>query len=471
MLMQEATLLQRIITTVYTPSFKDIVECTYAYKKIWSDTYFNITVFSHFAWCSFLDSPDTLYARTQEMLNTLQEQIQFFLQQICLLPHPTYKARIMESSLRYALLCCDFVSTWLWFEIQKIWYDIPLSEKDSMYQLIRLQHIEQELFWPLVSSVSTEITWCYHTLQTIYAQGNWKLSSCQKKNFVSVLHKISSLPAFDVHAIASTSKTFSKDIRLDPNIFQFPIARKDYICLFENVLSLYGLDVAVVQEERSSIYDRSDALCIPIHPSYDTLSLFRILQLIAHEIETHYIIKHNNRLILGDFAWWWHIAREEWLALYNELSLDTFVYDPYFVSISVVKTLLGEICLGDEYIDMLQCLSFMQSKHEDVYPAFLRKKRNYSFAFSGVQHKDCMYTRWFHAIHSYIQQGKSIDALYMANVAFDDIASLPTDVTYILPKYIAKSLFLFLQKEKKMQYTSASLVQKCLLFLTSEFST
>jgi len=56
----------------------------------------------------------------------------------------------------------------------------------------------------------------------------------------------------------------------------------------------------VIVDSRSAIYDAPEALYIPNDFSYSALKIQRVLQLIVHEIETHYLIQENNTLLLGD---------------------------------------------------------------------------------------------------------------------------------------------------------------------------
>lgn len=76
------------------------------------------------------------------------------------------------------------------------------------------------------------------------------------------------------------------------------IDRESYMEAFRKVFEFYGIDKPVVCDERSSIFDGEDALHIPDSEEYATLPVSRVLALIQHEIETHYLIAKNNERVL-----------------------------------------------------------------------------------------------------------------------------------------------------------------------------
>ncbi len=85
----------------------------------------------------------------------------------------------------------------------------------------------------------------------------------------------------------------------DP-LFQESIEREHYVRIFELSLQFYEIQKPVIVDARSSIYDAPEALYIPNDFAYDTLKIQRVLQLLAHEVETHYLIQENNSVVLGD---------------------------------------------------------------------------------------------------------------------------------------------------------------------------
>lgn len=79
------------------------------------------------------------------------------------------------------------------------------------------------------------------------------------------------------------------------------IDRESYMEAFKKVFEFYGIEKPVVCDERSSIFDGEDALHIPDSEEYATLPVSRVLALVQHEIETHYLIAKNNERVLGKF--------------------------------------------------------------------------------------------------------------------------------------------------------------------------
>lgn len=87
---------------------------------------------------------------------------------------------------------------------------------------------------------------------------------------------------------------------------------------FRRVFDFYGIEKPVVCDERSSIFDGEDALHIPNSEEYSTLPASRVLALIQHEIETHYVITKNNERVLGKFRGGGNLEREEGVAVIAE---------------------------------------------------------------------------------------------------------------------------------------------------------
>jgi hypothetical protein len=78
--------------------------------------------------------------------------------------------------------------------------------------------------------------------------------------FLQYIASIRALPVWN----SSLCHMRYEESLLDHSCFDVLISREVYVTLFKQVFSLYDLDIAVVQDERSSIYDGHDTLYIPV---------------------------------------------------------------------------------------------------------------------------------------------------------------------------------------------------------------
>ena len=76
------------------------------------------------------------------------------------------------------------------------------------------------------------------------------------------------------------------------------IPRKDYRKIFDTVCEMYGLPQRTKITNAGSIYDGDHFLEIPRSDSFAYFPVERLLKLLAHEVESHYINSYNGRLLL-----------------------------------------------------------------------------------------------------------------------------------------------------------------------------
>jgi hypothetical protein len=242
---------------------------------------------------------------------------------------------------------------------------------------------------------------------------------------------------------------------------------------------LYDLDIAVVQDERSSIYDGHDTLYIPVSSWYDQLPLRRVLKLIAHEIETHYIVLHNTDKILWWVKWGYNLAREEWLAMFQEFLLTWSPLEQIEMTDTIPLILMWEIVSGADLLTFLNLYRKLHWFNTVGNERLLRSKRNYPLLGLWVQHKDVTYSRGIYQIKSYLEQGKLFWTLFLAKVDFSDLALLEKQVdvfAYLQPKFIAMRLMfacLAWWKKEKYEYYIAKADKtywSLLVWLHTQFS-
>ena len=166
-------------------------------------------------------------------------------------------------------------------------------------------------------------------------------------------------------------------------LFNVKIPRKDYLEIFKLAFKIYDIKRDIITDERSSIYDGYRALFIPKDVRYRTLSLKRTITLIAHEIETHYLIDKNHRKLFDEVRGGWNLPKEEGLAMIHEWLIKEKDINEFTVTSSVAFSLMAEILTKKELNKFL--LLFYKMMNTDVdykkeaKMRFLRLMRNYPF--------------------------------------------------------------------------------------------
>ncbi len=148
-----------------------------------------------------------------------------------------------------------------------------------------------------------------HLLHTLLDKNKHLLSATERKEMIGFLDVLREQPTFREAIYDEPDETVR--IMDDDPLFQESIERENYVRIFELALAFYGIQKPVIVDSRSSIYDAPEALYIPNDFAYDTLKMQRVLQLLAHEVETHYLIQENNVIVLGDLKGAQNLMREE----------------------------------------------------------------------------------------------------------------------------------------------------------------
>jgi len=426
-------LLEKMNKDLFNKELSDIVEVTYAYSDLWNWNFFNKTLFWTLLWIDFYWKEKNeeknfwkniswniseLFIQTElkllekkDLVIKYKESLQLFLKE----NNP--RTQILLWTLEYILNILDLTITWLPFEAEKAWLNHNLSSNEISKRVISLENIETKLFWWKVSENEYEVRGSYEFLLELFQKQKKILNQEEQENFLWYLDTIKNSFNYlqDVNNLPNEKyKTESLKL-LDRNI-----SRENYIKIFKLIFQIYDLKKDIIVEERSSIYDWADYLWIPDSDSYKNLTIKRILELIQHEIETHYIIEDNNSKTLWKFRWWDNLPREEWLAMSAEWILKWNNLEDIKVSWSIPDILMWEILSWEEYKKFLILLSKLKSTKNSNW-IFLRRKRNYPLNYNWVQHKDTTYNRWQHKILNFISSWSDIKDLYVWKVSFDDI--------------------------------------------------
>ena len=432
-------IVKELKTFFQRPGVQDIFELTYAYT-IEGQHFFNRSLFASYVSCSTQTSPEELLTKTRKYLRADQSRLVHLQEQIgaC----QDRRAPIFHKMLTYTQKIRSLVRWAVPFEIQKRYPDRPdLSNSDHLLSLHEVQQLDYELFGHPIINDTWEVSRsdCYlsHALAT-YGD---VLSPEEYACFQHVLTEIETLPAYN----ASLCKLALPVSLLDDDRFTCPVSREFYLQLFTLIFSFYGLQVPVVVDERSSIYDGHDALYFPSSEEYDSLPLGKVLELIAHEVEVHYIVLSNTDKVLYGIKGGRSLAREEGLAILHEYMLNGYALEDFDIRPNVPTLLVGELLDGTSYHEFFCVYHKLHGFIPRGVEYLLRRKRNYPFAQPGLLHKDVMYSRGMYHLRGRLLEYGAYEDLFLAKVDMEDMLCVAEHVhqeqlSVLFPKLLAMRL-------------------------------
>ena len=393
---------------------RGISEVTYKYDN----DGFNKTLFTDFAWINKTNDHKLLLSETEAKLNNILTRLEKIQNTLKKYESKGDKNDIIIWYIEYIYNIFRMTLLWLPFEVEKATRYIWLNSNEILNRRNEIEELDKQIFWWLMSQNSFETTKCCEYIEKSLNEWSTRLSENEFMFLNIILSKFKWLETYDENLLNSNINKNSSEI---PDV---EINRDDYVKIFELIYEIYWIKKHVNISWVTNVTDLDESLEIPDNKEYSKLKLSKVLELINHEIETHWITLHNNKLLLGNIKWWWQLNREESLAKMSEgvliwKSLEDFVN----ISFSGPEILAGEILETDEYKKFLQIYLKLIGK-DDIYNVddrLLRRKRNYPIGYKWVQHKDTSYSRWFIDIINYIESGKDIKDLYTAQVDFKDI--------------------------------------------------
>ena len=417
--------IKEINENIFNWELADIVELTYAYTDLWDWKVLNRTFFEDLTWKKFnWANLDELYDLFKNKLNNKKEKIEKYINEIKNIDMQKEKKEILVWSLKYILNSIKLAILWANFEYEKAWWKLNITESEKLDIVKQMEDIEKKLYdWKVIDNPK-EVKQCYAYLTNIYDKNSNILTNKEKDKFEEYLKIVKEkMNNFEVIDNKWTKKIGNKEKEKFPNILNKDIKREDYIDIFKLVFDIYWIQKSIIVDERSSIYDWEKALYIPNSEKYNTLSIKRILQLISHEIEVHFIIEKNNKQNLWNFRWGKNLNREEGTAMLSEKILLWSKLEYITITPSLTEILMWELLKWEDYEDFLKILSKLKwLKYTKA--KLLRRKRNYPFYIAGVQHKDTSYSRWIAQVIDYLKSWKDPKDLFLWKVSFEGISKI-----------------------------------------------
>jgi hypothetical protein len=412
----------KINNLILDNNLEKIIEMTYSYKELWENKFFNITLFSDFWWFDIKDNNQykNIESTLKIKINNIIKQID---ELILELKNGAFDLRweILYKSLVYIKKILNIVDLWLIFELEKLWLKYNKTDLELENIVKEIEKIEEENFWLKIKNNLSEIKLIHHYLFSLFVDRRKFINSDEQIFFLNYINRINNF--LDKQDLVLTK------IKKKKNKFNFwwkKIKRDDYIKLFNYILeNIYWLEQRAIITDASSIYDWDIYLEIPNKETHEELTYKRVLELIVHEIESHYINAYNNKIILWKFRWARNLEKEEWLAKVMEAFLlwdtvDTMEFIPTYMA----KILYSEISSWDDFYKFLEIYNKMYTLRRKPTNEFLRQKRNYSLRFSGGQHKDISYWRWMIKTRDYLKNWGDFSLLFMWKVWFEDLNKL-----------------------------------------------
>jgi len=194
---------------------------------------------------------------------------------------------------------------------------------------------------------------------------------------------------------------------------------KDYMKKFNHI---YGIKVKVLQAESTARFVmKGDTL---MFRKWAVVGKREMRSIIAHEIEGHYLRKINGRkspFLIMSRGSAWYLEIDEGIAIYNQ---DRFVTpaDKKYYSI-YERYYFVQYALKHSYRRLIKHLAeFYNDDYERVFAFMLRLKRWFvDPSKQGVFMKDTVYVNGLQKVQNYINNGWSLESLYLWKLNIEDL--------------------------------------------------
>ena len=426
---------EKIDTEILTSDITDIVEVTYAYKKLNDWTNFNTTLFNKLVWTkssNIIDDInwyDTWFYNSEKInwkkwkwifknesfyhkklhylndivkndaLNNLKSKsssIDVILGELNCVENlnedEKNKQELLISSLKYARNNLEIALIWLPFELEKAGLPLDMKDEEIEERVKKIEDLEYENFWWKISENPEEMEMIYNFMKSNFDDNKANLSIEEQQEYKKYLFKIEDeINAKTSYEFGFEYKKPEENTETHPAL-NLEMWRNDYKQVFESIPQIMSSDKEVeVSDEYWSFYDW-DKWYIPWNKDYENKTLNYILSTAVHEafyLTTEMLWEENVGWVKG----WWYLEREEWMAVYLEYLIK---WEKNLVWLWEPRLLVWELFEWKETERFIEL-------HNKLNPArkswnILRNKRNYPLNYKWAQHKDSSYWRWLRQI-------------------------------------------------------------------------
>lgn len=410
---------------VFHGDLEKIIEVTYTYKKIWEGELLNETLFEEYLKTEYIWQDVGFLGRKYKY----KIQVQLVLIEDILKKTEKIKIQSRSESLRrgmfqealkYVKNILEISVLWVEFEVQKAWVPHNLSPSKVKKKISLLEKHEREAFGPKVIEDTEEFSFCYNFIVKNHESKKRSLSDADKKSMKKYLKIIKDSKKCD---LVETPDIQRKLLRW--SFLKKEIARKDYRKIFDSVCELYGLPQRTVLSNAGSIYDGDNFLEIPRNDAHEFFTIERLLKLLTHEIESHYINAFNGKVLIWNFRGARNLPKEEWLAMFMEKIFHGYSYENIDNIVEYFFTMMSWECLaGEDFSDFMRIMGKEYKCKRNYKVSVFRAKRNYSPENIGVQHKDVVYFRGLTQTVNYLKKWWEFRKLFLWKVWFHDLENL-----------------------------------------------
>ena len=398
-----------------------IIEMTYSYQDIWWDFYYNLTLFDDFAEIEYNKEEKIDFDIIKE---TVKNKLDNIVWDILLLIEDLKQEalsdrwQILYKSLIYTKKILKVTLLGLDFELEKAGLRLNISKGEQLDIVSKIEEIEEENFWLKIKNSLSEIKLIYDFLFSLFIDTKSRITESEQLFFLDYINRLNNFLDNDDLEAKKIKKIKSKN-----NFWTKGVSRDNYIKIFNYILkNIYNLEQRAIITNASSIYDWEKYLEIPNKETHSELTYKRVLELVVHEIESHYINWYNNKILLWEFRWARNLEKEEWLAK----SMEAFLYwndeiSATFVPTYMAKILFSEIYNWNDFYKFIDIYNKMHTLRRKPINEFLRQKRNYSASLKWGQHKDISYWRWMIKTLDYLKNWGDFSLLFMWKVWFEDL--------------------------------------------------
>lgn len=410
---------------VFHGDLEKIIEVTYSYRDIWDWYILNETLFEEYTWDSY--SQNDIVALGRKYKYRVQVQI-VLIEDILKKTHKIRTCSRQENLRRGMFVdALEYVKTILEisvlavdFEMEKSWIPHGLTTTKLKKRIQEIENREKHVFGAKVIESAEEFSFCYNFIARNHEKKKKKLSPLDAKSMKGYLKYIK-----DAAKVELLETKPLQEKKMKGSIFKKTIERKDYRKVFDLVCQLYGLPQRTQLTNAGSIYDGDIYLEIPRWEAFASITVERLLKLLTHEIESHYINAYNGRILLGNFRWAKNLPKEEWLAMFMERIYHGYNYDNITSIVESSFTMLAWECLpGKDFEDFMRIMGKEYKCKYSYTNAVIRSKRNYSLTYPGVQHKDVVYFRGLSDTVRYLKDWGAFFKLFLWKVWYSDVDNL-----------------------------------------------
>ena len=442
---------------VFNGDLEKIIEVTYSYRETEDWFLLNETLFEEYLWSS----------HKWKDIWTLWRKCKYNLWvQIILISDIIKKTRKLKTlsrsrklrrdifieALEYVQTIITITIEWIDFEMEKAGYFQKTTKAKIKAKIKRIEKLEKRAFWSKVMDDEGEFSRWYNFIKNKIETSKQKLST---KDYRAAKRYLKQMKDSVKHTILETSEIKKKKIKWE--FLRKNISRKDYRLIFDTVCEFYNLPQRTKLTSAWSIYDGDKFLEIPRGKDYLYITTEKLLKLLTHEIESHYINAFNGKILLWNFRWARNLPKEEWLAIFMERIFTWYNYDNMLHTSWRLLTIMSwEMLEWKDFKNFLQIMDSMNSVQKDYTNAVLRSKRNYSLSYPWAQHKDVVYFRWLTDMINYLKSGWEFRKLFLGKVGFHDLEHMSdiydryeTKSDVVFPIFISDIIYYYLSEIQK----------------------